>query len=128
MRAVFALFRTTAKDFRASFPDLPWCVRLERGPIGGALHNHFVLAGLPEEAISSATCTTMMERWKEKFGGSESKIELFDPSQCGLDYLSKGLGFDPIVGWGGLNRSELDLQYSRAVWNPNNHFRTSVSN
>src|SRR5205085_2043172 len=79
----FALIRSTAKDFRVHFPNLPWCLRLERGPIGGALHNHFLLAGLPDESLCPSTCATMLERWTGRFGGAPSEIMLFDPSKGG---------------------------------------------
>ncbi len=46
----FALIRKVAKDFRAYFPGLPWCLQLGRGEINHRLHHHFLLTGLPETA------------------------------------------------------------------------------
>jgi hypothetical protein len=124
----FALIRATAKDFHVYFPNLPWCLRLERGPIGGALHNHFLLAGLPDEGLSPSTCATMLERWTGRFGGAPSEIVLFDPSKGGGDYVTKGLSSKPTTGRQGRDISQLDIRFSAAVWNPANHYRKSVNN
>lgn len=66
----FALIRKSAKDFRVYFPALPWCLRLEHGEIGERLHFHFLLTGLPENAVCVATCFAMMRTWEKLRGGS----------------------------------------------------------
>jgi hypothetical protein len=127
LKRFFGLMRSTVKDFHIYFPNVPWCLRLERGPIGGALHNHFLLAGLPDDALCTATCTTMMQRWQEKFGGAESKIQLFDPSLGGVDYVTKCLGYDAVLGAQSFKTSDQNLRYAHAVWDEANHFRKSVN-
>src|SRR6267143_1652956 len=128
LKRFFGLIRSTVKDFDVFFPQVPWCLRLERGPIGGGLHNHFLLAGLPDDALCTSTCATMMQRWKERFGGSESKIQLFEPSLGGLDYVTKSPGYNSVSGSGRLNTAALNIRYAHAVWDEANHFRKSVNN
>jgi hypothetical protein len=125
----FALIRSVARDFHAYFPNLPWCLRLERGPIGLRLHNHFLLAGLPDEAISTATCFFMMKRWEIKFHGGFARIELFDPVLNGLDYIGECLAYEngsQILKAANLGDTDSELRYSNAVWNEENHFRKRI--
>jgi len=121
----FALISKAAKDFRAYFPALPWCLRLERGEINDRLHHHFLLTGLPEVAACIPTCFAMMRTWENKLRGGHARIRLFDPRLSGVDYIAECLGYDGADAYEsakfGLNGRE--LMYSKAVWDKANHFR-----
>jgi hypothetical protein len=124
MSMCFALMRKVAKDFGTYFPNLPWCLRLERGEIGGRLHNHFLLGGLPASAGSSATCFAMMRTW-EKLRGGHPRIRVFDPRLGGVDYVAECLGYDGADSYESakFGSAGRELFYSRAVWDEENHFR-----
>jgi hypothetical protein len=122
----FAMLRETAKDFKIYFPSLPWCLRLERGEITLRLHNHFLLAGLPDHAVNEKTCFAMMKRWESK-GGGIPRIRLFNPQLGGVDYVAKCLGYD-LDGGDAYESAKFgsngcELMYSQAVWDERNHFR-----
>lgn len=125
----YALLRQVAKDFGLYFPALPWCLRKERGEISGRLHCHFLLAGLPEHAVSQKTCFAMMAYWEKKRGGIP-RIRIFDPHLNGVDYVAKclGQGLDGADSYEsakfGSNGSE--LLYAEAVWDESNHFRKRI--
>jgi len=121
----FALLRKAAKDFRCYFPRLPWCLRLERGEIGDRLHNHFLLAGLPESGMCVATCFAMMRAWENKLGGGHARIRVFDPRLSGVGYVAECLGYDgaDVYESAKFGSNGRDLMYSRAVWDEANHFR-----
>lgn len=121
----FALMRKVAKDFRLYFPGMPWCLRLERGEIGSRLHNHFLLCGVPESAVSVATCFAMMRTWEKKLRGGHARVRVFDPRLSGVDYVAECLGYEGADAYEsakfGTNGRE--LKYSNAVWDEANHFR-----
>lgn len=123
----FALVRKSAKDFHVYFPALPWCLRLEHGEIGGRLHFHFLLMGLPESAVCVATCFAMMRTWESLRGGSP-RIRLFDPRLSGVDYVAECLGYDGADSYESakFGQNGRELMYSRAVWDKANHFRKHI--
>jgi len=87
----FALARKQAKNFRLHFPALLWCLRQEEGESTGRRHFHYLLGGLPEKAVSMATCFAQMADW-EKLGGGMARVRLFDPALSGVGYVTKCLG------------------------------------
>jgi hypothetical protein len=124
----FALMRKAAKDSRAYFPAMPWCLRLERGEINDRLHHHFLLTGLPESATCIPTCFAMMRTWENKLRGGHPRIRVFNPRLSGVEYVAECLGYNGADAYEsakfGTNGRE--LHYSDAVWNEENHFRRRV--
>ena len=123
----FALLRKTAKDFRLHFPRLPWCLRQERGEIGGRRHFHFLLTGLPPNAASVKTCMTLKTRW-EQLGGGFARVSEFNPQLNGVDYLTKCLGHESLSGGDCYESAKFgfrscDLMLSKAVWKISTHAR-----
>src|SRR5436309_894314 len=47
IKMAFAWLRVLASNFRIHFHTLLWCLRQERGEIGGRLHFHSLIANLP---------------------------------------------------------------------------------
>jgi hypothetical protein len=127
MSMFFALMRKAAKDFRVYFPGLPWCLRVERGEINRRLHNHFLLTGLPENAVCVATCFAMMRIWTNKLRGGYAQIRIFDPRLSGVDYVAKCLGYQvdgaDVYESAKFGMDGRELIYSCAVWDEANHFR-----
>jgi len=126
----FALMRKAAKDLHVYFPGLPWCFRIERGEITGRLHNHFLLAGLPENAICVATCFAMMRIWANKLRGGHAQVRIFDPRLSGVDYIAKCLGYQldgaDVYESAKFGMDGRELVYSRGVLEEENHFRRRV--
>jgi hypothetical protein len=122
----FALI-SKAKDFRVYFSGLPWCLRIERGEISGRLHNHFLLTGMPENAVCIATCFSMMRTWTNKLRGGHPQIRIFDPRLSGVDYVAKCLGYQldgaDVYESAKFGMDCRELVYSRVVWDEAKHFR-----
>lgn len=87
----FTLMRRVASEFRIHFPRLPWCLRQERGETFGRRHYHYLLTGLPQEAVTPATCFFQMAEW-EKAGGGMARVHVFDQRLGGVGYVTKCLG------------------------------------
>lgn len=60
----FAHCRKTCSNFRIYFPSLPWCLRQEAGEINGRRHFHYLLGGLPEEAVTLQTTFAQVSAWE----------------------------------------------------------------
>ena len=87
----FAMMRKVAKQFRVFFPHLLWCLRLEKGEGTGRAHFHYLLAGLPRQAVTITSCFIQMNAW-EQAGGGMARVHRFDPRLNGAGYLLKCLG------------------------------------
>ena len=97
LSAYFALMRKVAKQFRVFFPNLLWCLRLEKGEATGRVHFHYLLAGLPRQVVTTTTCFLQMSIW-EQVGGGMARVHLFDPRLNGAGYLLKDLGNSADAG------------------------------
>jgi len=87
----FGFGRRLAKLCKLYFPDLPWVLRQEAGEIGGRLHLHFLMGGLPEHFANLSTVFYMLDAW-QRMGGGHAKITEFDRTLNGVGYVSKCLG------------------------------------
>jgi hypothetical protein len=88
----FALLRKAARAHRVPFKKLLWCLRQERGESTLRRHFHFLLAGLPSNALSIRTCFSLKHNWEELRGGM-ARVSVFDPALNGGQYLLKA---DPV--------------------------------
>lgn len=113
----FALLRKAARDHKVKFPKLLWCLRQEHGEATGRLHFHFLLAGLPPEALTMRTRFAIKNAWESNFKGGMARVDEFDPTLNAGRYLTKG-GSDPgdvyeSAKFGSVNTS---LTISESVW------------
>ena len=83
-----AMLRPAAHQWHAHFPHLVWCLRQERGGLGGLVHFHFLLAGLPPRAVTPRTCGQLESSWKRK-GGGLALVNVYAPALGGVGYLLK---------------------------------------
>jgi hypothetical protein len=97
LSAYLAMMREVAKQFRVFFPHLLWCLRLENGEATGRRHFHYLLAGLPRQAVTITTCFFQMSAW-ETAGGGMARVHRFDPRLNGAGYLLKCLGEQTDAG------------------------------
>ncbi len=87
----FKFARQISRQHRIFFPNLLWALRLERGEIGGRLHFHSLIGGLPASAATKGNCFAMMALWADSCGGGFARIRLFAPDLDGVSYVIKGL-------------------------------------
>lgn len=83
-----AMLRAIAYRWHAHFPRLLWCLRQEYGDLGGRVHFHFLLAGLPPRAVMPRTCRELEGLWTRK-GGGKAVVTLYDPALRGVAYMLK---------------------------------------
>ena len=101
----FQLVRDVCRWFRVPDRFVIWALRQEPGEITGRLHFHFLLAGLPPEAVHVATLMAIKAQW-EIIGGGMARVRRYVTQQSdlqGLDYILKCLG----VKDGGANLYEV---------------------
>lgn len=86
----FSTVRDLTRGLDLSFKAMPFGVRLEFGEWDDRPHFHWVLTGFPSDAVNRRTCRMLASAWRRHDGGF-SKVEIFDPSKGGLDYITKAL-------------------------------------
>ena len=69
----FALVRCLCRWHKVPFCKCVWALRQEPGEIGGRLHFHFLLAGIPSYAVQVVTCMSIKAQW-ERIGGGMARI------------------------------------------------------
>ena len=124
----FALVRTLCRWHKVPFRQCVWALRQEHGEIGGRLHFHFLIAGLPPYAVQDATCMSLKAQW-EVLGGGMARVRKYDSREPGLEYLLKCLH----VPDAGANLYEVtkfshsadEVMLSNSIWQPENLSRLS---
>ena len=124
----FALVRSAWRWHKIPFRKCVWVLRQEHGEIGGRLHFHFLIAGLPLYAVQVATAMSIKAQWQE-LGGGMARVRKFDSREQGLEYLLKDLN----VTNAGANLYEVtkfsysadEVMLSNSIWNPANLNRVS---
>jgi len=124
----FALVRGLCRWHKVPFRKCVWALRQESGEIGGRLHFHFLIAGLPLYAVQVATCMSLKAQW-EKLGGGMARVREYDSREQGLEYMLKCLS----VPNGGANLYEVgkfsysadEVMLSNSIWDPANTARAS---
>src|SRR5688572_1722545 len=76
IKLFFALMRRQADQFGVHFHQTIWCLRTERGEATGRLHHHALIAGFPNQALSTATCFSFMRIW-EQLGGGMARVSQY---------------------------------------------------
>jgi hypothetical protein len=122
----FALVRCVCRWHKVPFRQCLWALRQESGEIGGRLHFHFLIAGLPSYAVQVATCMSIKAQW-ERLGGGMARVREYDSGEQGLEYILKCLN----VTNAGANLYEVtkfshsadEVMLSNSIWSPANHAR-----
>ena len=89
LKMFFALMRRQADNFGVHFKKTIWCLRTERGEATGRLHQHALIAGFPQHAMTTATCFSFMKIW-EGLNGGMARVSLYSPLLDGVGYVLKG--------------------------------------
>lgn len=89
LKMFFALMRRQADNFGVHFKKTIWCLRTERGEATGRLHQHALIAGFPQHAMTTATCFSFMRIW-EGLNGGMARVSLYSPLLDGVGYVLKG--------------------------------------
>jgi hypothetical protein len=87
----FALLRAFAAECNVYFLKLLWALRLEGGGKFGRLHFHFLIAALPQHAVTPSMFLSMEAKWQRLRGGS-ARVTEYVSALRGADYLLKRLG------------------------------------
>lgn len=124
----FALVRRLCRWHKVPFRRGVWALRQERGEIGGRRHFHFLIAGLPPDAVQAATCMSLKAQWEE-LGGGMARVRKYDSREQGLEYLLKCLNATNA----GANLYEVtkfshaadEVMLSNSIWRPANHARVT---
>jgi hypothetical protein len=124
----FALVRRLCRWFKVPFRRCVWALRQEPGEIGGRLHFHVLIAGLPPEAVQVATCMSIKAQW-ERIGGGMARVREYDSRQQGLEYTLKCLnmtnGGANLYEVGKFSHSADEVMLSNSIWDPANHARVT---
>ena len=113
----FAWLRGLGRRVQVKFPDLLWCLRQEAGEIGGRLHFHHLVAGLPESVLCSSFTFELMSAW-QKLGGGWARVVIYQHYRDGVGYVVKRLGYPSAAeeSFSGMFGSRLDdLTLSNSV-------------
>jgi hypothetical protein len=70
-----------------------FALRTEKGEFGGREHYHFLMSGLPDNAINNKLCMSIMKTW-EKLGGGMARVRIYESRLHGGSYILKCLGED----------------------------------
>ena len=124
----FALVRRVCRWFKVPFRRCVWALRQEPGEIGGRLHFHFPIAGLPPDAVQEATSMSMKAQW-ERLGGGMARVRKYDSRKQGLEYTLKCLkvsnGGANLYEVGKFSHSADEVMLSNSIWDPANLNRIS---
>jgi hypothetical protein len=93
----FALLRESKTVLGTKFAYLLWCLRQERGEMGGRRHFHFLLAGTQERTVIPTSCFWLQAKW-EQLGGGMARIRVFDTRLNAGSYMLSRSGFDENIG------------------------------
>lgn len=86
----FGWLRGIAKAAHVHFKlELIWCLRLEHGELGGRLHFHALVGGLPERFPRSIRSRMQAKNSWEAFGGGMARVREFNSALSGEDYMLK---------------------------------------
>jgi hypothetical protein len=75
MTMLFSVLRALAGWHGVHFRKLLWVARLEAGELGGRVHLHSLVGGLPADTIHRGTCFSIMKQW-EKIGGGHARCRI----------------------------------------------------
>jgi len=89
-RILFAYLRTLSKWAGVHFHQLLWACRQERGEVGGRLHFHVLVGGLPQRCLTLSLLHASRKLWKKEGGGWSSVT----PYCSGLDAVQYSFGGD----------------------------------
>ena len=90
LKMYFALTRRQADDFGIHFSKILWVLRYEVGEQTGRPHFHALIAGLPNTAVQTATCFSLMKGW-EDLGGGQARVRVYNSALAGVEYVLKGV-------------------------------------
>ncbi len=124
----FALVRSVCRWHKVPFRKCVWALRQEPGEIGGRLHFHFLLKGLPLYAVQDATSMSIKAQW-ERLGGGMARVRKYDSRKQGLEYTLKCLkvtdGGANLYEVGKFSHSVDGVMLSNSIRDPANLDRVS---
>ena len=121
----FALVRRVCRWHKVPFRKCVWALRQEHGEIGGRLHFHFLIAGLPPLAVQVATAMSLKAQW-ETLGGGMARVREYDSREQALEYLLKCLQAGAnLYEVSKFSSSADEVMLAHAIWKPEHLNRVS---
>jgi len=90
-KILFAFVREVAHFGGIHFHCLLWCCRLESGEVGGNLHHHVLVGGLPKSIVGTWGCLQMMNIACNR-GYGITRVRVYNPDLDGVGYVLKNVG------------------------------------
>ena len=87
----WAILRKLLKREGIYWTRLFWVLKQEWGEDADFPHFHFLVAGLPPEAVHKQNCRQIREDWL-RVGGGYSRVQPYDSTLSGRDYVLKNTG------------------------------------
>jgi len=87
---LFAWVRKIARAFQLPCTGIFWLAREEFGEVGGRVHFHVLLSGLPPTACNPGTNHMMRAFWAQVHGG-HARVYVYSAGLSAVDYIVKGL-------------------------------------
>lgn len=89
----FAFWRRFCRQFRIPDHRLLWVLRQEAGEVGGRMHLHCLIGGVPEPLVNERTCFWLMHQWSDddKLANGFARVRVVDSILVSVEYACKGL-------------------------------------
>lgn len=89
----FAFHRRFCRQFGITCPRLLWALRQEQGEVGGRMHLHALIGGVPLPLVNERTCFWLMHQWSDddKMCNGWARCRVVDDALAGAEYACKGL-------------------------------------
>lgn len=87
-KTLFAFLRTTSEWAGVHFHQLLWAVRQERGELGGRLHFHVLVGGIPKPKVNLSLVFALRGAWRKHGGG----MSVVTPYYAGLGAVEYSFG------------------------------------
>lgn len=85
----FALYRRFCRQFGIADRRLLWCLREEAGEVGGRMHLHALIGGVPAALVNERTCFWLMHTWDKTLRGGHARVRVYDSTLPGVEYVLK---------------------------------------
>jgi hypothetical protein len=96
-KMLFTWLRKLARAYRLPWTGIFWLAREECGEIGGRVHFHVLVSGLPPRAVSKSSNFALKNLWESIPGGGIARVYVYDTRLSGVQYVMKGL--EDGTGW-----------------------------
>lgn len=102
----FNWLRESARALAMHWMELLWALRLEPGELGGRLHYHTVIGGIPPHHTKAFVCGRLETIWRHQFGHGFAEVEWWD----GRDAVGYLMGEEDFGDWNSFEAQGYELR------------------